>query len=241
MCWAATRCAKCCCRWATARTWCNCWSRLTAESPVAKQIEKNGGRGGLAHVALRVADIQKAFDYLKENGFKIIDKAPRKGSRGTTVFFVHPEDHRDRRVRLPAGSGAGGQPCLTTRCRYRDPESGRRTFRRCPPPTWEAAIRQRSEGRRLREEAGLAHRGRARGAALLPPGSAGRPRGPAAHRRRASFRSCAAAASAWEIAQDAASRGPSAIRADLLHEAGAHAVQELGYAHRRRRRAAGGA
>lgn len=64
---------------------------LTPESPVAKQIEKNGGRGGLAHVALRVADIQKAFDYLKANGFKIIDAAPRKGSRGTTVFFVHPK------------------------------------------------------------------------------------------------------------------------------------------------------
>ncbi|MGO9260720.1 MAG: VOC family protein [Bryobacteraceae bacterium] len=64
---------------------------LNAESPVAKQIEKNGGRGGLAHVALRVAGIQKAFDYLKEHGFKIIDRAPRKGSRGTTVFFVHPK------------------------------------------------------------------------------------------------------------------------------------------------------
>jgi methylmalonyl-CoA/ethylmalonyl-CoA epimerase len=64
---------------------------LTPESPVAKQLEKNGGRGGLAHVAFRVADIGKTFDYLKEKGFKIIDKAPRKGSRGTTVFFVHPK------------------------------------------------------------------------------------------------------------------------------------------------------
>jgi len=64
---------------------------LNAESPVAKQLEKNGGRGGLAHIAFRVADIQKAFDYLKANGFKIIDPAPRKGSRGTTVFFVHPK------------------------------------------------------------------------------------------------------------------------------------------------------
>jgi len=64
---------------------------LTPESPVAKQLEKNGGRGGLAHVAFRVADIGKAFDYLKQNGFKIIDAAPRKGSRGTTVFFVHPK------------------------------------------------------------------------------------------------------------------------------------------------------
>jgi methylmalonyl-CoA/ethylmalonyl-CoA epimerase len=64
---------------------------LSPESPVAKQLEKNGGRGGMAHVALRVADAQKAFDDLKSKGFKIIDKAPRKGSRGTTVFFVHPK------------------------------------------------------------------------------------------------------------------------------------------------------
>jgi methylmalonyl-CoA/ethylmalonyl-CoA epimerase len=64
---------------------------LSSESPVARQIEKNGGRGGLAHVALRVADIQRAFDYLKEHGFQLIDRAPRPGSRGTTVFFVHPK------------------------------------------------------------------------------------------------------------------------------------------------------
>jgi methylmalonyl-CoA/ethylmalonyl-CoA epimerase len=64
---------------------------LSPESPVAKQIEKNGGRGGFAHIALRVADIHKAFHYLKENGFHIIDAAPRPGSRGTTVFFVHPK------------------------------------------------------------------------------------------------------------------------------------------------------
>jgi len=64
---------------------------LSPESPVAKQIEKNGGRGGLAHVALRVADIQKAFTALKAKGFHIIDAAPRAGSRGTTVFFVHPK------------------------------------------------------------------------------------------------------------------------------------------------------
>jgi len=64
---------------------------LNADSPVAKQLEKNGGRGGFAHVALRVADIRKAFDYMQANGFKVLDAAPRKGSRGTTVFFVHPK------------------------------------------------------------------------------------------------------------------------------------------------------
>ncbi|MGB7434102.1 MAG: VOC family protein [Candidatus Acidiferrum sp.] len=64
---------------------------LSADSPVAKQIEKAGGRGGFAHIALRVSDIHKAFQYLKEKGFHILDPAPRPGSRGTTVFFVHPK------------------------------------------------------------------------------------------------------------------------------------------------------
>jgi methylmalonyl-CoA/ethylmalonyl-CoA epimerase len=64
---------------------------LSHESPVARQIARNGGRGGLAHVALRVADIQRAFDSMKASGFRILDAAPRPGSRGTTVFFVHPK------------------------------------------------------------------------------------------------------------------------------------------------------
>jgi methylmalonyl-CoA/ethylmalonyl-CoA epimerase len=64
---------------------------LAGDSPVAKLIERNGGRGGFAHIALRVSDIQLAFDYMKESGFQIVDSAPRPGSRGTTVFFVHPK------------------------------------------------------------------------------------------------------------------------------------------------------
>ncbi len=64
---------------------------LSANSPVSKQIEKNGGRGGFVHIALRVTDIQKAFVDLQQKGFRIIDDAPRPGSRGTTVFFVHPK------------------------------------------------------------------------------------------------------------------------------------------------------
>jgi methylmalonyl-CoA/ethylmalonyl-CoA epimerase len=64
---------------------------LTPDSPVAKQIEKNGGRGGFAHIAFRVSDIQGAFNHMKANGYKLIDAAPRKGSRGTMVFFVHPK------------------------------------------------------------------------------------------------------------------------------------------------------
>jgi len=64
---------------------------LSADSPVQKLIEKNGGRGGLAHVAFRVENAQRAFDAMRADGFQLIDPAPRKGSRGTTVFFVHPK------------------------------------------------------------------------------------------------------------------------------------------------------
>lgn len=66
---------------------------LNADSPVAKQIEKQGGRGGLAHVAFRVDSAAEAFASLKEEGFNLIDPAPRPGSRGTTVFFMHPKSH----------------------------------------------------------------------------------------------------------------------------------------------------
>ena len=68
---------------------------LSKNSPVQKQIDGNNGRGGLAHVGLRVKNAQVAFDFLKAEGFHIIDKAPRPGSRGTTVFFLHPKSHDD--------------------------------------------------------------------------------------------------------------------------------------------------
>jgi len=68
---------------------------LTADSPVQKLIERNGGRGGFAHVAFRVKNARAAFDYMKENGFNLIDKGPRPGSRGTTVFFVHPKSRNE--------------------------------------------------------------------------------------------------------------------------------------------------
>jgi methylmalonyl-CoA/ethylmalonyl-CoA epimerase len=64
---------------------------LSAESPVMKQIERNGGRGGFAHLAFRVKDIQAAYNYMKANGFNLTQE-PGKGSRGTQIFFVHPKD-----------------------------------------------------------------------------------------------------------------------------------------------------
>ncbi len=68
---------------------------LSAESPVQKLLDKNGGRGGFAHIAFRVKSALAAFDYMKGAGFNIIDKMPRAGSRGTTVFFLHPKSREE--------------------------------------------------------------------------------------------------------------------------------------------------
>jgi len=66
---------------------------ISTDSPVQKQIDRNNGRGGLVHVGLRVKNAQAAFNFLKAEGFHIIDQTPRPGSRGTTVFFLHPKSH----------------------------------------------------------------------------------------------------------------------------------------------------
>jgi methylmalonyl-CoA/ethylmalonyl-CoA epimerase len=42
-----------------------------------------------------VESAQHAFDAMQSSGFRIIDAAPRPGSRGTTVFFVHPKSRAD--------------------------------------------------------------------------------------------------------------------------------------------------
>jgi methylmalonyl-CoA/ethylmalonyl-CoA epimerase len=68
---------------------------LTPDSPIEKTMVRNGGHGGLSHIAFRVSNAQRAFDAMKTAGFNIIDPAPRAGSRGTTVFFVHPKSRAE--------------------------------------------------------------------------------------------------------------------------------------------------
>jgi methylmalonyl-CoA epimerase len=59
------------------------------DSPVAKAIEKRGE--GLHHIGYRVADCGEALAAMIAAGAKAIDQAPRPGSRGTTVAFIHPK------------------------------------------------------------------------------------------------------------------------------------------------------
>lgn len=60
----------------------------SAESPVARFIEKNGA--GIHHVAYEVADIEAAIATLTADGVRMIDAQPRPGAHGTRIAFVHP-------------------------------------------------------------------------------------------------------------------------------------------------------
>jgi methylmalonyl-CoA epimerase len=59
------------------------------DSPVAKALEKRGE--GLHHIGYRVANCADALAQMIAAGATPLDKAPRPGSRGTTVAFVHPK------------------------------------------------------------------------------------------------------------------------------------------------------
>ena len=59
------------------------------DSPIAKYLEKRGE--GLHHIGYRVDACQAALDAMVAAGATPIDQAPRPGSRGTTVAFMHPK------------------------------------------------------------------------------------------------------------------------------------------------------
>jgi methylmalonyl-CoA/ethylmalonyl-CoA epimerase len=62
---------------------------ISDSSPVAKYLATKGE--GLHHVGYRVADCAVALQSVKDHGGRAIDEAPRPGSRGTTVAFIHPK------------------------------------------------------------------------------------------------------------------------------------------------------
>ena len=59
------------------------------DSPIAKFLARRGE--GLHHVGYRVTDCAEALKSMVAAGATAIDEAPRPGSRGTTVAFIHPK------------------------------------------------------------------------------------------------------------------------------------------------------
>jgi methylmalonyl-CoA/ethylmalonyl-CoA epimerase len=68
------------------------------DTPVGKFLERKGE--GVHHIGYRVADLAGVLERLKAAGIPLVDEAPRPGSRGTTVAFVHPKGFRGVLVEL---------------------------------------------------------------------------------------------------------------------------------------------
>ncbi len=60
----------------------------SADSPIAKFVEKRGG--GIHHIAVEVENIVESLAKLKANGMRLIDEQPRLGAENCLVAFVHP-------------------------------------------------------------------------------------------------------------------------------------------------------
>ena len=59
------------------------------KSPIAKFIEKKGE--GIHHIAFDVDDIRSEVDRLEKEGFRILNKEPKKGADNKLVVFLHPK------------------------------------------------------------------------------------------------------------------------------------------------------
>ncbi len=61
------------------------------ESTVAKFIEKNGGRGGMHHIAFAVENTDQALADVKAKGCRLIDEQSRLGAEKLHIGFLHPK------------------------------------------------------------------------------------------------------------------------------------------------------
>jgi len=73
---------------AVGTSWIQLLGALGADTPVGRSLERRGP--GVHHVAYRVDDVADALEHLRGEGARLVDEAPRPGSRNTLIAFVHP-------------------------------------------------------------------------------------------------------------------------------------------------------
>ncbi|MGB7983240.1 MAG: methylmalonyl-CoA epimerase [Candidatus Nanopelagicales bacterium] len=81
---------------------------LRPDSPIGKFLARSGE--GMQQLAFRVADIDAASERLRAAGVRLLYDAPKNGTAGSRVNFVHPKDCGGVLVELvepAAGSGDG--------------------------------------------------------------------------------------------------------------------------------------
>jgi len=63
---------------------------LSPTSAIAKFLDRSGP--GLQQVAYRVRDVEAVSATLRERGLRLLYDAPRRGTAGSRINFVHPKD-----------------------------------------------------------------------------------------------------------------------------------------------------
>ena len=80
---------------------------LSPDSTIGKFLDKNGP--GIQQMAYRVDSIDEVSDHLRGQGMKLLYDAPKKGTAGSRVNFVHPKSAGGVLVELvePGPDGIG--------------------------------------------------------------------------------------------------------------------------------------
>jgi methylmalonyl-CoA/ethylmalonyl-CoA epimerase len=63
---------------------------LNDDSTIAKFLDRSGP--GLQQLAYRVTDVEQVCAVLRERGVRLLYDAPRRGTAGSRINFVHPKD-----------------------------------------------------------------------------------------------------------------------------------------------------
>jgi methylmalonyl-CoA/ethylmalonyl-CoA epimerase len=63
---------------------------LSPDSTIARFLDRSGP--GLQQLAFRVEDVEAVSATLRERGLRLLYDAPRRGTSGSRVNFVHPKD-----------------------------------------------------------------------------------------------------------------------------------------------------
>jgi methylmalonyl-CoA/ethylmalonyl-CoA epimerase len=67
-----------------------CSRPLTPESTIAKFLDRNGP--GIQQLAYTVDDLEATAAELRDKGLRLLYDAPRRGTAGSRVNFIHPKD-----------------------------------------------------------------------------------------------------------------------------------------------------
>jgi methylmalonyl-CoA/ethylmalonyl-CoA epimerase len=59
------------------------------DSAIAKYLEKRGE--GIHHIAFDVEDIYAEMERLEKEGFRLLNKEPKRGADNKLVCFIHPK------------------------------------------------------------------------------------------------------------------------------------------------------